>query len=812
MDNIGFNAPGTGEPVAEKRGGLERVSRVLVLAIALLLPIFFIPSVYVPFQFSKSLLVSGIVLVAFCLWVVARLKDGQFALPQSPLLLSLGSVVGLFVISSLFSGSIASSFAGQGFEVGTTANLFLLALLTVLVPIVFRTKKQIFGSYTVLFVSFCLIAVFQLSRLLFGAEFLSAGILTEAVSNTVGKWNDLGIFFGASALLSLVTIELLSVRRLFRVLIYLTLLVSLFFLAVINFSTVWFVLGLFSLIFLVYLISFGAGGTQSESSEISSGASSSRQIPVPSLIVLLISVIFILAGSTIGGSLATRFKISQLEVRPSWQATLDVTQKTLVSDPLLGSGPNQFLRQWLKFKPAGINETMFWNVDFDYGFGLIPTFMVTSGLLGSLAWVVFFLLFLYSGFKAILSKLSDAFSQYLVTSSFLVSLFLWIFSIFYIPSLTIFTLTFLFTGLFIAVLVSEQLVSVKKISFNRDPRTGFVSVLVLILLLIGGVTLGYMVSQKYLASVYFQKGVTLYNKDGSIDIAEDLIARAAALRPQDTYYRFLSELTLIRMNQLLSEDAAKTSAEEVRGKFQSLLGVALGNARQAVALGPTNYQNLMQLGRVFEAVVPLAIEGSYENAKANYEAARSINPASPVIPLTLARLELAKKDNVKAREYIAEALRAKGNYTEAIFLLSQIEAGEGNTKAAISSAEAASVIAPDDPVIFFQLGMLKFNDKDYRGSAAALERAITLNPAYANAKYFLGLSYEKLGRGADAITQFSDLKTMNPDNVEVDLILRNLKVGRPPFAEAPPPLDDKPEKRAKLPIEEKATTAVKEAE
>ena len=80
-----------------------------------------------------------------------------------------------------------------------------------------------------------------------------------------------------------------------------------------------------------------------------------------------------------------------------------------------------------------------------------------------------------------------------------------------------------------------------------------------------------------------------------------------------------------------------------------------------------------------------------------------------------------------------------------------------------------------------------------------------LSPGYANARYFLGLSYEKLGRVKDAISQFTELKITNPDNKEVSLILSNLKAGRAPFANATPPIDNKPEKRSSLPIDEKGS-------
>jgi tetratricopeptide (TPR) repeat protein len=163
---------------------------------------------------------------------------------------------------------------------------------------------------------------------------------------------------------------------------------------------------------------------------------------------------------------------------------------------------------------------------------------------------------------------------------------------------------------------------------------------------------------------------------------------------------------------------------------------------------------------------------------------------------------MSNGNNAKAKEYITQAVALKNNYTDAIFFLSQIEAGEGDLKAAIASAEAASAIAPNDPSVFFQLGLLRYNAKDYAGSAAALERAVALNTSYANAKYFLGLSYANIGKSAEAIQQFTDLKASNPDNKEVATILANLKAGKAPFTGITPPADSKPEKRATPPIKE----------
>ncbi|MDO8564936.1 MAG: hypothetical protein Q7R88_02995, partial [bacterium] len=652
----------------EEQTLLERIASRLILASVFLIPLFFIPVSTFSLPLSKAaLLYFGIILV-FCIWVIARLRDGQFLIPQTGLLASLGIFVIVTLLSALFSPSFTGSFIGGGVEVGTAINILLLSLLVFLVPLFIRAKEQVFGTYMALFLSFFVIALFHVLRFFFGADFLSFSLFTDPVGNMVGKWNDLGIFFGAIALLSLITAEFISLSRLFKIINYTALCLSLLFLAVINFNEVWWVLGLFSLMLFVYLIAY----RRERESEEEAPQEVRRRIPGISLAVLLISVIFIIWGSALGGPLSTFFKIPpQIEARPSWQTTFSVAKEALSENLLLGSGPGTFVGEWLKYKPAAVNSTIFWNVDFNYGVGLIPTFLTTLGILGLLAWLTFFGFFCYAGFRAMLSQIPDIFSKYLITSSFLVALFLWVFSIIYIPSQTIFALAFLFTGLFLAALIHGQFVPLRFIPFVEKPKAGFVSVLLLILLLIGFLTLAFALSKRYVAAWNFERGVRAVQVAGNIDGGQKLIASAAALHKSDLYYRLLSELGLVRMNALLGRTAGTATADELRSEFQTLFGEALGAAREAVTLRPTNYENLIQLGRVYESVVPLKIEGAYENAKAAYDEAIKHNPRSPAIHLIAARLEMARENNAAARENIAKALAEKGNYTEAIFFLSQ---------------------------------------------------------------------------------------------------------------------------------------------
>lgn len=798
-------------------GWLENIAFIILLSVLFLLPIFFIPSASFPFQFSKMFLLSLFVLVPFACWILARLKDGKFVLPATVIIIAAAGTLLAAMISGLFSGAVGWSFSGQFLDLGTVGSMAVLFLLMFLVPIVFCSKDRVFYAYIVFFSAFFLIAVFQILRLIFGADFLSFGIFTDMTSNTLGKWNDLGIFFGIGAVLSLITIELISLSRFFKILSYTALVVSLFFLALVNFTPVWYILGIFSLIFLVYVISFdkseGAAALSSVSSLDEEPAVSSglRKVPLTSLVILVISLVFILGGDQIGSALANKLNITQIEARPSWAATLAVAKSVMANNPLLGGGPDRFAEKWVLYKPDGINSTVFWNTDFSFGVGFIPTFLITTGLLGALAWIIFLGLFLFIGFKAALSSTTDKVSRYLVSSSFLVSLFLWIINIVYIPGLTLVAMTFFFTGLFIASVYQSGIIRPKIISFVEDPRKGFVSVLTLILLLIGTIAAGYSSVEKFIASVYFQKGVVIFNNEGNVDKAEQYILKAAALDTSAAYYRSLVQIDMIRMSALISQSSNGVSADTIRTRFRNFLSAALNHAQQAVSIDQADYQNWISLGQVYEAVVPLKISNAYESASSAYLQALSLNPKSPSLLLTLARLEMSHGDNAKAKNYIARALQQKNNYTDAIFLLAQIQVAEGNIKDAISSVEAASYLAPNDSGTFFQLGLLRYSNKDFAGAAGALERAIALNPQYANAKYFLGLSYQRLGRIAPAIAQFNDLKATNPDNKEVALILRNLNAGLDPFANAAPPIDTHPEKRAKPPVSEKPSVKKKGA-
>src|SRR3989344_1340253 len=759
---------------------LDRLARWSLFAAFFLLPIFAIPSASIPFGFSKTALFIMLTALAGGLWAIARLRDGEISFPRTALFPILLALVVVGAISTLSSGAVALSWSGAFFDVGSLSFLVALAVFLFLFSALIRSAAQGFYAYLLFFVSAGLVALFHAIRFIGGPDMLSFGFFGSPTSTLLERWNDLGVFFGAVVVFTLTTLEFVKLRAGLRAALVAALALSLVILAVVNFIFVWLLLAIFSLVFLLYLISFkhiSRAGFEDVRLSVSpqnaekqsvgeNDVVTPRKIPIISLLVFVCSVAFVLFGGPLGNKISGRLNIIAFDARPSFGATLSVARETLKNAPFFGAGPNLFVRKWLAYKPLGANQTIFWSTDFSSGVGYLPTVLVTTGLLGAAAWLLFLAWYVWLGMRFILSLSADKVMRYLVGASFLTSLFLWCVLFFYSAGAVVLAFAFAFTGLSLAALSCAGALCRASSDFSKSPALSFACVLGLIVFSLGCAAIAYGVGNRFVSAVWYAEGVRAANERGDTAEAELLIARASERAPLDVYMRALAEGSLVQMNTLLTQ-ANEQNADATREAFQLSLGRAVEYGRSATALDDGNYANWLSLGRVYEAVVPLKIGGAYENARCAYEEALRLNPKNPAITLSIARLEAAKGDNARAREFIAQSLQLKPNYTEAIFFLSQVEVQEGNIKDAIQSVEAATILAPKDSSIRFQLGLLKYNEKDFRGAADAFARAVALNENYANARYFLGLSYERLNRDSEAVAQFEWLAKTNPDNKEI---------------------------------------------
>ncbi|MEQ1561452.1 MAG: tetratricopeptide repeat protein [Nitrospira sp.] len=783
-----------------KKSLFEKISFVLLLAVTFLTPIFFVPASFISTQFGTSLLFASGVIASILVYVVSGLIYGSLDLPRpSRYVLGFLSLVPIvYALAGVSNGFSRQAFFGYTFDINTVGFIILGFTYIFLVSVIFRSKQRIFYSYLSFVVSSLLLSLFLLVRIIFGTKFLAFGLFGDVTSTMVGSWNNVGIFFGIGAILSVITYQMVNISRFMKVLVSVALALSIFFLALVNFAMVWIIVGISSFLFILYCIFSSKSNNQEP---LSMGQKLSK-VPLYTLAVLVISLAFSFLGTSFSNYLPNKLHISNVEVRPSLVTTLDIAKKTIIDHPLFGSGPNTFATQWLMWKPDEIISTVFWNTDFTNGIGLIPTFAVTTGILGVFSWLLFLGFYIYLGVKSIFIRTEDDFIKYLLVSSFFVSLYLWIMTFAYVPSTVIFILTLFFTGLFFASVYVSGLVNVETRNFGRSPREGFVSTLLMVAVLFSGIYLGYGLYKNSVSLLYFQKSSYALNTTKDILLAEGYMTKAITHVPSDVYFRALAEIEIAKLNAILSQDPNKVKAEDIRKQFSDTLTSAIKASQSAVDSDNTNYLNWVSLGQVYGAVsVPdLHIDGAYETAQLKFIEALRLNPKNPGILLLIARLAVIRGDLTQAKNYTLQAINVKRDYLDAYFLLSQIEVTAKNINGAIDSVTAASVIDPTNPAIFFQLGLLKYNIKDFNGAITALEKAVNMTPNYANAKYFLGLSYEAVGYHAKALREFEDLKITNPDSPEVNTILSSLREGKSLFVD---PNAVKPEKAKKLPVKEK---------
>ena len=341
------------------------------------------------------------------------------------------------------------------------------------------------------------------------------------------------------------------------------------------------------------------------------------------------------SGNKFGGYITAwreRLGIAVMEVKPSWTGTGAIMKKSIAEDPIFGAGPNNFIKEWVKYKPDGINQTPYWNIDFRYGVGFIPTMAVETGVLGILAWLALLGSIVWYGVKFIFSLKQDKSTRALLILAFSGSVYLWLFAIIYPPDAALLALAFLVTGLFSAILADTKIIKNKIIEITEDPRVNFISVLGFVILIIGAITGGYLVVQKYGSYFLYQKGLAGFSR-GDISLASVAVAQAVNLSSQDVYHRTLAELNIASIARLLAEE--DKPPEELRAQFLNYLSQAMASARQAIDADRTDYLNWLSLGRVCEAVVPFGLENAYEEGIRAFSEAKKLNPKNPSILLSL---------------------------------------------------------------------------------------------------------------------------------------------------------------------------------
>lgn len=779
-------------PAKKKFFSFEKLSALIFYGVIFLMPIFALPLVIAPIVSGKAIVFYCGIFLTIIFLILSAIKNGSVKIPKSDLLASSGIIALVWLASALFSENIGLSLFGKLYEADTFILILTSSLSLFLGSIIFRSEKRAIVFYLTFFCSAIIVFLFQFFHIIFGINIIPFDIFPQKTSNLIGEWNDFSVFFGLIGILALAFLETANISKKIKFFLYAILLMSFLAMAVSSFSNNWIVFGAFSLIIFIATVF---------KNRFASVAVSRKIFRVSFFAVIIVLFLVLFKGTA--GKFPNALGVSFTEIRPSWQATVGVAKQSLKKDIVLGTGPNTFLYNWLKYKPAGVNNTAFWNARFLSGSSFFVSALSTTGILGLLSMVSLVIILLIQYGKVFYGKQSAG-GNVLATVSFLGSAYLWTHIILRSPGIVIFTMAFIFMGLFLALLVINGNTNVANISLSRKTKASFIAMIIVVVLLVGSAYAIYFFIQKISAINNYGQALSFFNKTGDANKAKEKLTKAIESDKQDEYYRTLSELSLVSLRQVLAnKDISEDKAVLL---FRQWFDLATSSAQEAIKINKADPINWMQLGRVYESFIPLNVSGASEMALSVYAEAFKFSPMDPSPFVASARIALLAKKTDDAKKYLQSALVLKPDFTDALFMLSQIEAQSGNLKEAILKAEQSVISSPNNPGILFQLGLLNYQNKTFDNAELALEMATTINPEYANARYFLGLVYDKQGKKDKAIEQFEIVQKTNPDNQEIKKILKNLTSGKGALAEVPPPL---PEKRSEPPVSEKSQAGLK---
>ena len=186
----------------------------------------------------------------------------------------------------------------------------------------------------------------------------------------------------------------------------------------------------------------------------------------------------------------------------------------------------------------------------------------------------------------------------------------------------------------------------------------------------------------------------------------------------------------------------------------------------------------------------LARVGRPDEARAQLDEARRIDPSDPHAEVGLGQLELAAGRHARAREHLERALRHDPRHAEALRALAQVELALGEEEAAarhaalaarlpgrtpLSDPRAERPVDPAGSVGHLDAGIAHEREGRLEEAAAEFRAAIAINPDNAVAHYDLGQVLSRLGKLEEAAAGFDESLRLRPEDAGARYALAHVR-------------------------------------
>jgi len=695
---------------------LDKIIKGGLYLVAFLVPIFFLPVTVSPVGLNKQLILGFLGLGCLDLWLIKVFLEGKLRLNLSKTSILALVFILLLAASTGLSQARNISFWGSASEPDTLFNFLLFGLVFFLFSNLLSNRQEVLRAMSAFLASSAILSLFFLIQAVLKKPIFPWDFSRFITFNPIGTVQALGLFLGGAFAVSMALffLKIGKIKKKWALALVALLNIFLFLsVAIINYWPIWLAIALCLVIIMAEM---------SKSIDSSFGRREMKKFIFPALL-LIISFVFAIIKPSI-----QNFVVIAPEANPSLRLTLDIAVKTLkesIKNLFFGSGPATWVNQFSLYRWPILNSTDFWQVRFSQGASILSTFLATAGVLGCVSAILMIGYFALKGLKSVFKQSEHL--DYVELMSFIGSFYFFLLWFLYPLNFTLCFAGFLMLGLWLAVKQEK----ISEFSFQQSPQKAFLTMMACAVLVIGSCVGLWKISRNYRGAISYAQGLELiYQENPDLDAAIQKISQAISFAPRDIYLRDLSEVFLMKINQIInSEELSNEAKREMFQQAMSNMETAIMSAQE---IYPQNSQNWFQSGKIYESLLVLGVENAEESAIANYKKAKELDPQNSQITLNMGGiykflaqkakgqmgseekdldiegLERVYRENFDlALENLKESIALKPNLSFGYFYIAQLYEIDGDKEMALAYYDALLRLEPNNQELIDRIQELR---------------------------------------------------------------------------------------------------------
>lgn len=704
-----------------------RLAFLLTIAVAIALPLFFLPLTSEFFEFNKSSLFLTTTLIAALAWTSRMIIQKKFTFTRTPLDIPLLLIVTITFIASI--SSIDQRISLYGTEVRPWPSFLSTATLAAFYFITvsnIKTRKQVELILGGLIASTAIASV--ISIISYFGLYVPFELSQYRSFNTMGSAVNLALL-QAIVIPVCVAWILFSKNKIVRITTTVAAAISIISLVLINFVPAYFgIVVAFVLIFSQVL-----KANVAKSSQIAIGIFAAitalalliRYTPLSESVI--VPLILNSDENLPAQNQIDTAKNPTLPQRIGW----DVATSAIGKRPLFGTGPGTFQFAYTQLKPRVMNQTPNWVVRFDRSSSEFSEMITTVGIFGTLAFLLlvitvlrFVWTLLFKTNVNIVYIASAAAAISFITSLFFVTISFSTAAVFFIVAASLVVLAKTQDEKHVHEMTVE--VATLKNGFNwlpiganqlgvlktaTTPTKGARSQVLPVLFLILILAVGFIAARAQIAAFraeYYYRQALIAARQNNGNRTIDLLQQAIKTNPAvDTYHRVLSQTAL---NAALTLSNQKDLNQDQQNLLTQLVQVAIDQGKVASGyqilplrlpgISAANAVNWEIVSAAYQSVLG-SVSGADVNAINTLTQASSLDPQNPLLHDRLGILYQRVKNLDLAQRKFEDAAVIKTDFGPAYYHLAQVLIEKKSEPAKIANALtlAKRYLPANDPAI-----------------------------------------------------------------------------------------------------------------